>query len=106
MLEGEGTSAGTGSPWAIKTHARNYLYTQNNVMSMFGLSTSQLGNEISLLISRHWAFVSKKVLNFCVVVSRPKICGAFHQEKMYRPKPNFYFCMMTGKNCKFELDAV
>jgi hypothetical protein len=74
MLEGEGTNAGAGSPWAIKTHARNYLYTRNNVMLMFGLSASQLGNEISLLISRHWAFVSKKSPQFlCVMVSRPKI---------------------------------
>jgi hypothetical protein len=92
MLPGEGTSAGAGSPWAIKTHARNYLYTQNNVMSMFGLSTSQLGSEINLLISRHWAFVSKKSPQFfCVMVSRPKIWATFHQEKMYRPKPNFLF---------------
>jgi hypothetical protein len=47
MLEGEGTSAGAGSPWAIKTHARNYLYTQNNVMSMFGLSASSLAMKLA-----------------------------------------------------------
>jgi hypothetical protein len=92
MLEGEGTSAGAGSPWAIKTHARNYLYTQNNVMSMFGLSTSQLGNEISLLISRHWAAVSKKVLNFCVSWSAdPRYGGHFTKKRCTNQNPTFIF---------------
>jgi hypothetical protein len=92
MLQGEGTSAGAGSPWAIKTHARNYLYTQNNVMSMFGLSTSQLGNEISLLISRHWVFVSKKVLNFCLSWSAdPRYGGHFTKKRCTNRNPTFIF---------------